>query len=87
MWFQRKGKANKELSSINTDLAILQVQFGTKVVFFFLKIATLATVVVGDRFNIYRGSYAVPLSLKVIVVGTVVGSHLGLLLTTNIQCF
>lgn len=86
MWFQRKGKANKELSSITTDLAILQVQFGTKVVFF-KKIATLATVVVGDRFNIYRGSYAVPLSLKLIVVDTVVGSHLGLLLTTNIQCF
>lgn len=49
--------------------------------------ATLATMVVGDRFNIYRGSYVVHLALKVIVVGTVVGSHLGSLLTTNIQCF
>ena len=32
---------------------------------------------VGGRFHIYRGSYVVHLALKVIVVGTVVGSHLG----------
>lgn len=38
---------------------------------------SLTTVVVGDRFHIYRGSYVVHLALKVIVVGTVVGSHLG----------
>lgn len=43
--------------------------------------------VVGDRFNIYRGSYVVPLALKVIVAGTVVGSHLGSLLTANTQCY
>lgn len=69
----KERKANKELRSITIDLAILQAQFETKVIFFLRLFRHCG----GKRqIFIYIEVHMVHLALKVIVFGTVVGSHL-----------